>query len=74
MQKTTNTKSKKELQSVKIGFIRQGTNISRYCEENGINHSHVFRIFSGAWKGEKASALRQRIIDASKGKVASMLE
>ncbi len=74
MQKTTNTNSKKELQNVKIGFIRQGTNISRYCEENGINHSHAFRVFSGAWKGEKATALRERLIAASKGKVVSMLE
>ncbi len=65
MQQTIEAKHNKELQNVKIGFIRQGTNISRYCQENGINHSHAFRVFSGKWKGKKASALKQRLIEAS---------
>jgi hypothetical protein len=68
MQQAIDSKQNEELQSVKIGFMRQGTNISRYCQENGINHSHAFRVFSGKWKGKKASALKQRLIDASNSK------
>jgi hypothetical protein len=70
MQQVSNNKdkSKKELQNVKIGFLKQGKTLTRFCNENGINHSHAFRVFMGTWKGEKAQQLRQRLIDASKGK------
>lgn len=73
-QVTTNNKGKKELQNVKIGFLKQGKTLTRFCEENGINHSHAFRVFRGTWKGEKADALKKRIIEASKGKTDFLTE
>jgi hypothetical protein len=67
-QVTIDNKGKRELQNVKIGFLKQGKTLTRFCKENGINHSHAFRVFRGTWKGEKANALKKLLIDASKGK------
>jgi hypothetical protein len=68
MQQIQKDKGKKELQNVKIGFLKQGKTLTRFCDENGINHSHAFRVFNGKWKGEKAEKLKKLLIDASKGK------
>ena len=58
---------KKEHQKIKIGFIKQESSLNKFCQINGINIGHVHQIFTGKWKGEKADALRRRLIDASKG-------
>lgn len=65
---THEEKLRKQLQAVKISFIKQGSTLTKFCNEKGINHSHAFRVFSGKWKGEKADQLKQRLIEASKGK------
>lgn len=59
---------KKELQNVKIGFIRQGTSLNAFLGKNGIERGNTTKAFNGKWNGEKARALRQRIIEASRGK------
>ena len=61
-------KLKKELQTIRINFIKQGTSLSKFCAENNILRENANKIFYGTWKGEKADALKKRLIDASKGK------
>lgn len=59
---------KKKFTNIKIEFMKRGTSVTRFCEQNGINRRHVHRAFLGGWNTETAKALRQRLIDASKGK------
>lgn len=57
----------KELQNVRIGFIRQGTSLNAFLNTNGIERGNTSKAFNGTWNGEKAQALRQRLIQASRG-------
>lgn len=59
----------KELQKVRAGFITQGTSLSEFCDANGIDRRNASRAFKRHINGEVAKALRQRLIEASKGKV-----
>lgn len=72
MQETKGLKQKKsykkEYQKVRIGFMRLGTSLHRFCEANGINKGNVVSAFNGKWDGEKANELRQRLMKASMGK------
>jgi hypothetical protein len=61
-------KLKKELQFIRINFIKQGTSFQRFCDENGIHKPNAYKIFNGTWKGEKATEMKNRLIAASKGK------
>ncbi len=61
-------KIKKELQTIRINFIKLGTTLHKFCEENGIHRGNAMKAFNGTWKGEKADELKKRLIDASKGK------
>lgn len=72
MQKVKNNREKellkKEFQNVKIGFLKQNLNLRLFCDLNKIDRRHVYRIFNGTLKGEKATALKNRIIEAARGK------
>ena len=59
---------KKELQQIKINLVKKGIPFYRFCEENSILRQSAEKAFNGQWNGEKAQQLRQRLIDASKGK------
>ena len=62
-------KLKKEIQAIRIGFIKQGSSLNRFCTENRINASNVYKLFSGRWvSGDKHDELKNRLINASKGK------
>ncbi|MEI6747166.1 MAG: hypothetical protein WCL34_14475 [Methylococcaceae bacterium] len=68
MQVKTTTKLRKELQTIRINFIKKGTSLKRFCAESSINDANVYKIFNGTWKGEKATEMKNRLIAASKGK------
>jgi len=53
------------IQEVRAGFIKQGTSLSAYCRENGIEGKTVHRLLSGKWDGKKARAIRQQLIEAA---------
>jgi lambda repressor-like predicted transcriptional regulator len=61
-------KLKKEFQTIKANFTKQGTSLWKFCAENNILHQSANKVFNGTWKGEKADALRMLLINASKGK------
>jgi hypothetical protein len=60
-------KLKDEFLDIKIGFLRRGSTVTKFCRSNGLNRRHVFMAFNGLWNGEKAQALRERIAKASRG-------
>jgi hypothetical protein len=59
---------KKQLQKIRIGFVKSGISLNRFCEQNGIDYANARKSILGIKNGEKAQQLRQRLIDASKGK------
>jgi hypothetical protein len=59
---------KKELCELKIGFIRQGTSLEAFLVKNGIDKRNAHKALVGTWSGVKAKALRQHLIEASRGK------
>lgn len=64
-------KIRNQFTNVQIGFLKQGTSLYKFCEVNGIDKSYAFRALKCQRTGEKAQALRQRLIEASKSKVAT---
>jgi hypothetical protein len=69
MQVKTNTHPRNALEKVRSGFVLRGTSFHRFCTENGINRRNAEKAIRGEWRGEKAQALKSRIIDAAKGKL-----
>lgn len=67
--RSNDEKIRKQYAKVKIGFLRQGTSLIKFCAENGIDRTHAFRVLKDQRTGEAAQKLKQRLIDASKGKV-----
>lgn len=57
----------KEFQTIKIGFLRQGTSFSEFCKRNGIDRRNAIRALKKKRNGKKAQALRKRLTQASKG-------
>jgi hypothetical protein len=55
------------LREIRIGFLRQDTNLTAFCRQNGIDPRNAYQSLKGQWKGVKAQAVRQRIIDAARG-------
>jgi hypothetical protein len=61
-------KIRRQLANVQAGFIKQGTSLYKFCRENGIPKASAFRALNHRLKSEGSEQLRQRLIDASKGK------
>ncbi len=53
------------VQEVRAGFIKQGTSLSAYCRQNGIEGKTVHRLLSGKWDGKKAREIRAQLIEAA---------
>lgn len=68
MQQAKGFRDKKEYLNIKLNFLKQGSSLHQFCNEHGINRGHVYRVFKGTWKGEKATALKNKVIEASRGK------
>lgn len=54
------------LREVRIGFIRQGTTLARWCDENGIKRTNARTTLVGLWNGPKGKAVRSKILRAAK--------
>lgn len=50
---------------VRAGFIAQGTTLSGWCQERGVDTSNARSALAGAWNGPKGKALREQLIEAS---------
>lgn len=61
-------KKRKQLANVQVGFIKQGTSLYKFCLENGIPKASAFRALNYRLNSEGSRLLRQRLIEASKGK------
>ena len=59
---------KQEITEITHGFSRQGLTINAFCIANGINQGYASEVLRGVWTGEKATVLKNRIIQASKAK------
>lgn len=68
MQQAKGFKDPTEYLDVKLDFLRQGSSLHQFCNEHGINRRHVYRVFKGTWTGEKATALKNKVLEASRGK------
>lgn len=55
------------LAHVRAGFVAQGTSLHGWCKRHGIDSQNARKALSGQWKGPKASALVERVTEASKG-------
>lgn len=52
----------------RAGFLIQGTTLTHYCRENGIDPSWAWKVLKGEHRLTRRSlALRSRILDASGG-------
>ena len=51
--------------NVRAGFVQQGTSLTSWCRERGINASNARAALAGAWNGPKGSQLREDLIKAS---------
>lgn len=61
------TQSEQSLTQIRSGFVAQGTSLHGWCKVNGIDTTNARRAIAGTWKGKKASALVEKIIQASNG-------
>lgn len=51
--------------AVRTGFVGQGSSLTAWCRENGINPTSARSVLIGTWNGPKGMALRSRIIDGA---------
>ena len=61
----THTPGKPLLVQVRIKFIEQGTSLSRWCINNGVDHSYAHRAITGTLAIPAAVKLRERILVAA---------
>lgn len=51
--------------SVRAGFVTQGSSLTSWCRERGVNASNARAALTGAWNGPKGSKLRKELLEAS---------
>jgi len=61
--------SKELRQQVRAGFIKQGSSLKAYCQDNDIDSSNAAKALVGKWAGVKATELVNSLIDASKADI-----
>lgn len=54
------------IRTVRIGFIRQNTTFTTWCNRNGVRTSNARAALIGLWNGPKGRAMRKRIVDAAR--------
>ncbi len=64
----------KHLIAVRAGFTRLGTSLRAYCIENEIDQSNASKALRNEWKGEKATALKKRLLEASTAQAITTAE
>jgi lambda repressor-like predicted transcriptional regulator len=60
-------KESASIQEVRAGFVRQGTSLTAFCREQGLDRRHVHSALSGRWTGPTASKVAARVAAASRG-------
>ncbi|AXF76821.1 hypothetical protein LU632_05825 [Erwinia tracheiphila] len=53
------------LSQVRAGLISNGSNLHRWCLENGILYPNARQALIGSWDGLKGAKVRERLIEAS---------
>ena len=56
---------KKRVQSIRAGFVAQGTSLAAWCRAEGLHRPNVVKALTGEWRGPKANAVVARAIAAS---------
>lgn len=56
------------LARIKASFALRGTNLHRWCRENGIDPHNARKALIGVWTGPKARLLSDLIEDAAEGR------
>lgn len=56
---------------IRVGFIRQGTTLTRWCKDNGLRISNVRDAILGSWDGPKGKAIRAQVAKASRVRSAA---
>ncbi len=51
---------------VRAGFVLKGTTFNKFCLSVGTNRQNARKALLGTWKGPKATALVQQILEASR--------
>lgn len=51
------TKSCHRLNTIRAGFVSQGTSLHAWCRQNGVDTSNAYKAISGKWSGAKAERL-----------------
>lgn len=51
---------------VRAGFIAQGTSFQAWCTREGVTRQNAHKALMHQWKGQKASELVARILEAAK--------
>lgn len=60
-----NTPSVELHQEVRSAFVKKGTSLNKWCEENNIDPRHARQAMYGVWNGPKGQALREKVLLAS---------
>ena len=50
---------------VRAGFVTQGTSLTSWCKQRGVNASNARAALAGAWNGPKGKRLRKDLLEAS---------
>lgn len=50
---------------IRASFIAQGTSLKAWCEERGVKHQNACKAALGTWKGPKAAALIEEMMQAT---------
>lgn len=50
---------------VKAHFVLQGSSLHAWCLANGVAPQNASKALSGKWRGPKATALIQKILEAA---------
>lgn len=53
------------LLQVRAGFVSQGSNLHRWCDENHVLYPNARQSLIGTWNGPKGKELRARLLIAS---------
>lgn len=57
--------SKELMRDVRIGFIKQGTTFTNWCNRHDIHGPSARAAVIGSWDGPKGRALRARVVRAA---------
>jgi hypothetical protein len=57
--------SKQLYNSVRAGFVQQGTSLAAWCKSHDLKLQNVMTCLIGSWDGPKAKSLRAQVVQAA---------